>query len=267
MLIAHEAPISILEDIRNVTDIQYALVHLFDTHPEYYSFFKSSLLLGREVLLDNSIFELKEAFDSDRYAKYIEELKPTYYIVPDVLEDCVGTINKMMEFTSKYKKLPGLKIGAVQGKSYDELVECYKMVSHYADYIAISFDYSWYQHIGLSTSTDKDIAKLERMCTGRTKLIEMLQRDNIWRHDKPHHLLGCSLAKEFKAYKNMPSIRSVDTSNPVVAGILGQRYIKGLGLQNKSSIMLASLIDHKVTNEQTTDIVYNVYAFRDLCLS
>ena len=41
--------------------------------------------LGREVLLDNSIFELGEAFDSDKFAKYVEELKPSYYIVPDVL--------------------------------------------------------------------------------------------------------------------------------------------------------------------------------------
>ena len=55
MLIAHESPLSIIEDISNVTDYDYALVHLFETHPAYYSFFKQSLLQGREVLLDNSI--------------------------------------------------------------------------------------------------------------------------------------------------------------------------------------------------------------------
>ena len=52
----------------------------------YYSFFKCSIAEGREVLLDNSIFELGTAFDSEKFAKYVEELKPTYYVVPDVLE-------------------------------------------------------------------------------------------------------------------------------------------------------------------------------------
>ena len=64
MLVSHETPISFLDESKSYNDYDYALVHLFETHPEYYSFFKSSLLEGREVLLDNSIFELKEAFDS-----------------------------------------------------------------------------------------------------------------------------------------------------------------------------------------------------------
>ena len=39
-------------------------------------------------------------------------------------------------------------------------------------------------------------------------------------YNKPHHLLGCSLAKRIlKLILDDYSIRSVDTSNPVVAGI------------------------------------------------
>ena len=87
MLVSHETPISLLDESREYNDFDYALVHLFETHPEYYSFFKQSLLQGREVLLDNSIFELGYAFDSEKFAHYVNELKPTYYIVPDVLED------------------------------------------------------------------------------------------------------------------------------------------------------------------------------------
>ncbi len=66
MLVSHESPISMLETSRKYNDYDYALVHLFETHPQYYNFFKVSLNLGREVLLDNSIFELGEAFDSEK---------------------------------------------------------------------------------------------------------------------------------------------------------------------------------------------------------
>jgi hypothetical protein len=264
MLISHETPISFLSESTYYNDYDYALVHLFETHPEYYSFFKSSLLNDREVLLDNSIFELKTAFDPDKYAKYIMELKPTYFIVPDVLEDSKATIASYIKFRDTYRHLPGLWIGAVQGQTYEEIVKCYKFMSENADYIAISFDFSWYQQVGLSFSQDPKVAKLERMCSGRRWLISALIRDGIWNHDKPHHLLGCSLAREFSAYSNIKSIRSVDTSNPVVAGILNQRYIANYGLRDKPSILLADLIDHDVTPEQAIDISFNVAEFKKI---
>lgn len=264
MLVSHETPISYLTESKLYNDYDYALVHLFETHPQYYSFFKSSLLEGREVLLDNSIFELKEAFDSAKFAKYIEELKPTYYIVPDVLEDVTGTINSFEQFRHDYSDLPGLKIGAIQGKTYDEIVECYRYMDVFADYIAISFDFSWYQQIGLSSSLNANYNKLERMRDGRVKLVNMLINDGIWNHRKPHHLLGCSLANEFAAYKTLPSIRSIDTSNPVVGGILNKRYIKGIGFRDKPSVLLADLIDHDVTGEQAEDIKHNVKEFKHI---
>ena len=43
MLVSHESPISILEESKEYNDYDYALVHLFETHPEYYEFFKNSL--------------------------------------------------------------------------------------------------------------------------------------------------------------------------------------------------------------------------------
>ncbi len=150
MLVSHESPISMLDKSRTYNDYDYALVHLFEKEPEYYNFFKVSKTLGREVLLDNSIFELGHAFDPKKFAKYVEELKPTYYVVPDVLEDSQQTCSSFNKFTLNYPDLPGLKIGVVQGKTYQELVECYRFMTNHADYIAISFDYSWYETITFS---------------------------------------------------------------------------------------------------------------------
>lgn len=258
--VSHESPISILDHTVSYNDYDYALVHLFEKYPNYYEFFKNSLSRGRQVLLDNSIFELGKAFEGDKFANYVNELKPSFYIVPDILEDGYGTVKSFAEFTSKYKELPGLKIGAVQGKTYDELVDCYRYMSDFADYIAISFDFSYY----LVTGRGK--TKLERWCNGRQNFIDDLIQDGIWNWDKPHHLLGCSLAKEFRYYvdNNITNIRSCDTSNPIVAGIKGLRYNGDLGLQEKPTQKLADMIDHKVTDEELANIFFNVNMFKKI---
>ena len=247
-----------IEESLCYNDYDYALVHLFETHPEYLKFFKRALASGREVLLDNSIFELGEAFDGDKFAEYVKELKPTYYIVPDVLEDGYQTIINFSEFTKKHPDLPGLKIGVVQGRSYDELVQCYEYMSANADYIAISFDYKYY------IATGRGKTELERWSTGRQRFINDLIRDGIWNWQKPHHLLGCSLAAEFKHYKDIINIRTIDTSNPVVAGIKELRYNGNLGLNSKPAIKLADLIDHEATDSEKEDIYYNVSKFREI---
>jgi len=84
----HEAPISIFNEVQQLTDGDYALVHLFEENDEYYNLFVDALKKGRTVILDNSIFELGSAFDTEKYIEWINKLKPTYYIIPDVLEEC-----------------------------------------------------------------------------------------------------------------------------------------------------------------------------------
>jgi hypothetical protein len=237
ILISHETPIKYIDNSIYYNDYDYCLVHLCDEHEEYLNFFKNSIKRGREVLLDNSIFELGVAFDWDKFAKRVEEIKPTFYIVPDVLEDASGTIQNFERFNNIYKNLPGMNIGVVQGKTKKELVDCYKFMSEKADYIAISFDYSYYDVTGYSD------CKLERYMLGRLEFVKWLIQEGIWNCFKPHHLLGCSLAREFKYYTGVRGIRSLDTSNPVVAALNGERYIKGIGLRGKSPIKLADLID------------------------
>ena len=142
--IAHESPKSIFSTVQKFTDYDYALVHLFEEDKEYLQHFKDAVANGREVILDNSIFELEEAFDADRFAYWIKELKPTWYIVPDALEKGFQTCDQMHEFFKKYPKesLPGKAIGVVQGKTYESIASCYDYMDKVApvDMIAISFD-------------------------------------------------------------------------------------------------------------------------------
>jgi len=258
--IAHEAPKSIFEEIQRFTDYDYALVHLFEEDEEYLKQFKAAALKGREIILDNSIFELEEAFDADRFNYWVNELKPTWYIVPDVLEDGYATIDKMEDWNNKglgYKHSG--KIGVVQGKTYDEIVDCYNYMKNEAnvDMIAISFDYSYYN------KSVPHANKYVSWMLGRVKLLGDLVKDGVIDVDRKHHLLGCGLPQEFSFYKHSDYdwLYSLDTSNPVVHGIKGITYAQE-GLWSKERQKLFELINYDVNEEQLSTIKNNIQKFR-----
>lgn len=260
--IAHEAPLCIMPRVRELTDYCYALVHLFEECQEYYDYFVESKKLGRMVLLDNSIFELGESFDRDKFAEYINKLQPDEYIVPDSLESSEKTIEKFKDWLSAYKDLPGKKIGVVQGKTYTELYDCYKYMSEHADKIAISFDYSYY----LTIARGKN--KYVQYCEGRFKLINDLIADSAINYNKPHHLLGCSLPVEFGYYTSLHNmykfIETLDTSNPVVSGMHNVKYAS-LGLKDKLSTKLIDVFYVKKLKPSGIELVeYNINQFRNI---
>lgn len=259
--ISHETPVSILDHSINFNDYQYCLVHLMRENEQYHDWFMHDYRKqdpAGEILLDNSIFELREAFDAEKFAVWCEKIKPNYYVVPDVLEGYEGTLQKWEDFFKDYKGLPGLSIGVVQGKTWTEILDCYKFMSDKADYIAFSFDLSLYDYTGYGKT------RLERCVTGRHDCIRRLIAEGYWNEYKPHHLLGCALAREFSWYRenNIKGIRTLDTSNPVVAGIKGFRYNGDLGLTHKPSQKLFTMINHEVTDEELDLIYYNCEQFR-----
>lgn len=265
--VSHESPISILDKSLTYNDYAYALVHLFDSHPEYYKFYKNLVdTTDVPVLLDNSIFELKKAFDPSKYAEWIDKLQPNYYIVPDVLESCPDTIQHWKRWCTEYEtSTEALRIGVVQGRDWNELVRCYNFMKDQAEYIAISFDYSYYTYTGL-VEDDYASNDLVRWCSGRKRFIRQLIDEGYWCWEKPHHLLGCSLAREFRYYvdNNIYNIKSCDTSNPVVAAIKGLKYNDDNGLNRKPKTMLADLIETEMDDDQMELLDYNTKMFKKI---
>ena len=258
--IAHESPKSIFNEIQDLTDYDYALVHLLEEDDEYLAQFESAVRSGREVILDNSIFELEEAFDAVKFDKWVNRIKPTWYIVPDALEDYRKTIDQMEDWNSKGLGYQGSgKIGVVQGKTYDEIADCYSYMDKQADVdmIAISFDYSYY------SKSVPHANKYVSWMLGRVKLLGDLLRDGVINKDKPHHLLGCGLPQEFSFYKHSDYdwIYSLDTSNPVVHGIKGISYGSD-GLWSKERQKLHELINSDIDEVQLGTVKNNVQKFK-----
>jgi hypothetical protein len=251
-----------LEISRTYNDYDYALVHLFETHPEYLNFFKDSLRLGRTVLLDNSIFELGTAFDSNKYTGWINELEPTEYIIPDKLEDCDGTIaqaKSWMYINAHHILTQSSRIGVVQGTNYGELVKCYTALDKMdIDKLAISFDYSYY--LTLFPHPNKWVS----YAMGRVITLNNLLQDGVINTKKPHHLLGCAHPREFSFY-NHPDfswIESLDTSSPIVHGIKRVTYGNLIANWTKEKTKLVELLDAVPDGEQESCIAYNVEVFR-----
>lgn len=261
----HEAPKSIFKEVQRVTDGDYALVNLFAEDEEYFQMFKEAVAQGREVILDNGVFELGNAWDAAEFAAWVEKLRPTWYIVPDVLEDGEATVDSFFRFTNQYKGLPGKVIGVAQGKNYDDMVKCYRGIEPFCDMVAISFDFSWFQ-IGDGVSH-----ALQAM-HGRRALLTKMQDEGVINPGKPHHLLGVMLPQEVRYYTH-PSIQrsgwfhwlySIDTSNPVVHGLKGIPYMEH-GLDSKVSQKLYTMINADVTAAQKAMIMHNIAQFRRFC--
>jgi len=258
MKIAHEAPLSIFDRVQQLTDYDYFLVHLFEENIAYLEKAYECVGTGRETILDNSIFELGTAWDADRFAYWVEKMKPTYYIIPDVLDDSAGTLDSFEKFTEQYEDLPGKTIAVAQGSSYDDLVKCYNYLAYddRVDKIALSFNHPFFQDY-------QGQNKYEKMLNGRQDTLRKMVEEEAINTKKPHHLLGCGLPQEFKEYKKYTWIDSLDTSNPVIHGMKGIWY-DAQGLQDKESVKLYTLINEDVNN-RWGEIEYNIKTFRSYC--
>ena len=263
MKIAHESPLSIARDVDQLTDYSYFLVHLLEQNKDYLQWAKSIKALKRESILDNSIFELGSAFDMDKFKEWVKEITPTWYIVPDVLEDAEGTMNNLdkwieagnMDYCKESKP-----IAVVQGKTYQEIVECYRYLDSklpYRGMIAISFDYSLFREWYPDEPT-----KFHSYMYGRNNLIRTLDDKGVINYDRKHHLLGCGLPQEFYKY-DYPFLYSLDTSNPVVAGIKGMKYDQDGKLEDKPIQKLHELIEYEPSNEDKSMIFFNMVSFRN----
>lgn len=254
--IAHEAPISIFNAVQEATDYDYALVHLFEENEEYLDKFMKAKQSNREIILDNSIFELGEAFSADKFYPWIEQLLPTWYIIPDALENAEKTVKNVKE----WRHVAGCQsIGVVQGKNYEEIKWCYQEIEPLVDMVAISFDYSFFVNEDLNGILP---TKYHHYMYGRDALIHTLMHEDVINQNKPHHLLGCGLPQEFDSYTDLNWIYSIDTSNPVVAGLKGIRYKGKAGLEDKPTQKLYTMINERVGKDTLQLITYNIECFR-----
>ena len=256
--ISHEVPFCLLEKSKEFNDYDYCLPHLMDQNEEYKNFFYESKKQGRYIVMDNSLHELGEAYNTERLMHWIEEIKPDEFIVPDVWENYSESVRNA-KLWSQIELPEGVtKVAVIQAKTQHYAALCtqiYKDLGYKK--IAYSYGASYYNDV--CPHPNKDFGK----AIGRYMVIDDLILKGILSPKDRVHLLGTASPIEFGLYKNIECIESIDTSNPVMAGIEQKMYFD-LGLSNKPKANMNNFqeVDEKDINLEF--IEYNIRKFREI---
>ena len=259
MKISHELPISLFPYSQTWNDYEYCLPIFMDKYPKYKEFFLDARKQGRFIIMDNSLFEGYHHTIPDLLEK-IHLIEPDIFIVPDEWNDSIITAKN-----AKYWKQLSLPertnlMVVLQGKTVNEIHLLYQTCLDLGyTHFAINHSSIVYQELGGSENS------LANQSVGRVMLIEYLKSQDMIKDYHYIHLLGASTPQEFTYYRdNHPNlINSVDTSNPIIVGALGQRY-SDMGLLTKPSNKIEEFMEKDLA-PQLEDIIFNINKFKKFC--
>ena len=260
MKIAHESPVSFMRRVRELTDYCYCLPHMLDRNEEYKKYFYESKKMGRHIIMDNSLHELKDEtggkpYDADRLWHWMNELEPDEFIVPDYWMDKTTTLVAAKDWIQRDYPEKTTPVAVVQAKNKIEAYECYHILKMQGyEKIAFSYGADWYADEG--NQNEPNIFK--RKAEGRYNVIKEFYEKGLIRENDRIHLLGANIPQEFKLYTNMPFIETIDTSNPVIHGLAGIKYAS-YGLLDKLSIKVDKF---EGDNTHWDLVLYNIEKFK-----
>jgi hypothetical protein len=256
--ISHEVPFCLLEKSREFNDYDYCLPHLMDENEEYRNFFYKSKEMGRYIVMDNSLHELGEAYNTERLLHWINEIKPNEFIIPDVWEEKDASVRNARQWANVELPEGVMKVVVVQAKSSYEAMLCTKI---YKDLgykkIAYSYGASYYNEV--CPHPNQDLGK----AIGRFTMISSLYEQRILSQFDRVHLLGTASPIEFGMYKNIKCIESIDTSNPIMAAVGEIPYTK-MGLHSKPLANMNKYQDMSIEFLNEDIVEYNVSMFREI---
>tara|TARA_Y100000389_G_scaffold56859_1_gene52791 strand:+ start:238 stop:1035 length:798 start_codon:yes stop_codon:yes gene_type:complete len=254
--ISHETPLCLLSDSRHFNDYDYCLPHLLDEEPGYLEYFLESKRQGRYIIMDNSLHELGEAYSHERLIHWVNELEPNEFIVPDVWENCIESIQNAEIWTLYDFPENTEKVAVVQATTLHEAAQCAKAYKNLG-YGKICFSYGASYYNDIVTHPNKDLGK----ALGRLVVISTLLKTGELKQDDRIHLLGCAVPQEFGWYKDINCVESIDTSNPVMAALEGTRYtLAGLNKKPKANMNdFFYMLDDQVNYDLLED---NITSFR-----
>lgn len=262
--VSHEVPIALLELNKQWSDYEYILPHLLDKYPEYQHYMREAKSEGRYIIMDNSLHELGNPYDQDRLFYWLEELQPDEFIVPDHWQNMNKTIASAEEWLFYQLDFLNIKfISVVQANNLEEGISCFTRL-HTMGYnkIAISYGADWYND--LSTHPNPNFAKMLGRIAFMHEIGKIYNIYDSYNDALELHLLGCQLPQEFSYYDNIKTIKTIDTSNPIIAGAEGTQY-KIHGLTEKPKTKIDEIISKPESFLHNLEIIQNnVSLFRKI---
>ena len=232
MLVSHEVPLILLEESFEFNDYDYCLP-MFWEHKRYRNHFIKAREKGRFIILDNGLFEGKLE-SKETLLEIAEIIQPDVVISPDAWNDAKLTTEYYLEWKDIIN--PSKLMVVLQAKNGFEAKELYEfLVEDGVKYIGFNHLGTFYDDFGVNPNPSL------RKTLGRINFTHSVGlSDNVH-----HHLLGTNIADEFKYY-NLPQIKTLDTSNPVILAWEGKDYT--LPHTEKPKTKMESLMDYEFDN-------------------
>ena len=175
--VSHETPLCLLDDSEKFNDYDYCLPHLLDEEPAYEAYFREAKKAGRYIIMDNSLHELGEAYDSARLMHWINELVPNEFVVPDVWENRDASVVNARKWAQIILPKGVTKVAVVQAQTIHEAATCYQT---YRDlgYEKIAFSYGASYYNDVVPHPNRDLGK----ALGRLSVISALYKTKVIVH-------------------------------------------------------------------------------------
>lgn len=263
-------PVRYLERFATQSKFHLILPHIVKEYPEYRRFYENRIKEGDFVILDNGIFELDKSMSSEELFEIAHQMSVSEMVVPEVLNDSGSCQKVLNEFLNLYEKRGGkVKLLAVaQGSTFTELFKHFASLNANSmiSTLGLPFDFEkiYIQDIfcNYSSLTIKRVL-MRNMFVRRLNLLYSF--DFV----KPVHLMGLADGMELQAYKDIPWIRSNDSSSAFVHGMHLIKYTKrGLPVEKISEKLNFGLhlnSSQILSNEQCECIDHNIKMIKEFC--
>lgn len=196
MICSVELPVKYLH-LSTLFDFDFVIASTCKTHPEYLHYFMHAP--RRFMILDNGAFETGEAMPDEDYISLARKLRPNILVIPDVYKNNVATGTRAINFLDKWNRdrVAGVELmGVLQGDHPDVLDAMVSTI--YKDLRWLSLPYA----------------------TGVDRFQYLMKRPHI----KNVHILGLPNVIEAITLREVPAVKSVDSSLPVKV-TLAQSYL------------------------------------------
>lgn len=266
-----ELPKSLIERNLELNDMDLVLFHLYDSYEWYRDYYKNLRKThpNRTMILDNSEYEyfIKGLeLDLNKYYKVINDLKPDYYILPDVLMDREKTLEKVDEFLKHYIIDASKPMGVIQGNSPKDFEKCMKdMMERGINDIAIPFHNSFFKEMiiiglvrGFFDYKYEDRCK-EDVSYAKGRVQWMLDNREELEKFNYVHVLGSHCPYEKFFYTNIAT--SMDTGYPVKCGIEGYRLFEE---PHKPNIIIDDFLENELDESTKKLIIENIDIFKNI---
>lgn len=278
LLTCCELPKCMLEYEDTLNDYDFVLYHQYLKDETYRNNYlnKRKTHPDRMMILDNSAYEFfvsGEKFIEEDFIRVIKELKPTYYIVPDVLMDYQKTFENFMRWIEIVPTISDSQPYFVpQGRTFDEFMDCAARMSSLIRFnnlpknFCIPFHNDFFLDRNKLYSTKikrlifrrRELTKDEEYAYGRIVLMDKLT--SLY-PNYTFHMLGSHNPIEIMYYDIFDNIISFDSGYPVKLAISG---IKLGEEKEKPNVIIDDFYGTNLSDSVKELIIYNVNEMRDL---